>query len=104
LFNTENAPWNPLSFSDQVTDKFYQQVIDTENYNTSSTYLPDTSTVEVNQNNSNLSFYDTSDLLANNLKGKPAHLVFYTDMVQYAFTNHTVPTNTDPHFSKALFS
>ena len=28
-----DAPWNPSLFSDQVADKFYQQVIDTENYN-----------------------------------------------------------------------
>jgi hypothetical protein len=25
-----DTPWNPSSFSDQVTDKFYQQVIDNE--------------------------------------------------------------------------
>ena len=48
-------------------------------------------------------FYDPSDLLANNLKGKPvAHLVFYTDTVQNANINYPVPTNTDPHYSKAL--
>jgi hypothetical protein len=29
-----DTPWNPSSFSDQLADKFYQQVIDTENYNT----------------------------------------------------------------------
>jgi hypothetical protein len=57
-------------FSDQVADKFYQQGIDTENYNSSSTNLPDASTVKVNQNNLKLSLYDASDLLANILKGK----------------------------------
>jgi hypothetical protein len=25
-----DTPWNPSSYSDQVTDKFYQQVIDNE--------------------------------------------------------------------------
>jgi hypothetical protein len=25
-----DTPWNPSSFSDQVADKFYQQVIDNE--------------------------------------------------------------------------
>ena len=49
-----------------------------------------------------MSFYDPSDLLTNNLKGKPAHLAFYTDTLQNANFNYTVPTNTDPHFSKAL--
>ena len=28
-----DVPWNPSSFSDQMADKFYQQVIETENYN-----------------------------------------------------------------------
>jgi hypothetical protein len=49
-----------------------------------------------------LSFYDPSDILANNLKGKPAHLVFYTDTIQNANIDYTVPTNSDPHYSKAL--
>jgi hypothetical protein len=31
-----DAQCNPLSFSDQVSVKFYQQVIDIENYNVSS--------------------------------------------------------------------
>jgi hypothetical protein len=56
------APCNPSSFSDQVADKFYQQVIDTENYNASSTNIPDTSTVEFNQNNPKLFFYESSYL------------------------------------------
>jgi hypothetical protein len=102
--NQGDATFNPSSFSDQVADTFYQQIIDTENYNTSSTILPDTITVDVNHNNLNLSFYDPSDLLANNFVGKSTHLVFYTDTVQYANINHTVPTNTDPHYSKALLS
>jgi hypothetical protein len=38
-----HAPWNPLSFSDKV----YQQFIDTESYNASSTNLPDDRTVEL---------------------------------------------------------
>jgi hypothetical protein len=28
-----DVPWNPSSLSDQIADKFYQQVIETENYN-----------------------------------------------------------------------
>jgi hypothetical protein len=45
-------PWNPSSFSDKVSDKFYHKVIDAENYSASSSNIPDTITVEVNQNNS----------------------------------------------------
>jgi hypothetical protein len=40
----ENTPWNPSSFSDQVADKFNQQIIDNEqkNYlNTNSDYSSD---------------------------------------------------------------
>jgi hypothetical protein len=29
-----DTPWNPSSFFDQMADRFYQQVIDTESYNT----------------------------------------------------------------------
>jgi hypothetical protein len=36
----DDTPWNPSSFSDQMADKVYQQVIDTESYNT---YLEPTS-------------------------------------------------------------
>ena len=97
-----DEPWNPSSFSDQVTDKFHQQVIDTENYNASSNNLPDASSDEVNQSNIKLSLCDPSNLFANNLKGKPAHLAFYTDTHQNANINYTVPANTDPHYSKAL--
>jgi hypothetical protein len=69
----EDDPWNTTSFSDQVAHNFYQQVIETENYNASSANLPDTSAVNVNQNNSRLSFYDPLDLVSNNFKGKTAH-------------------------------
>jgi hypothetical protein len=32
------------------------------------------------------------------------YLVFYTDIVQYVNINHTVSTNTDPHYIKDLHS
>jgi hypothetical protein len=62
-----DAPWKLSSFSDQFANKFYQQLIDKENHNASSTNHPDTITVEVKQNNSNLSFYEPSDLFAKNV-------------------------------------
>jgi hypothetical protein len=49
---------------------------------------------------SKFSLYDPSDLLANNLKGEPAYLVFYTDTVQYTNISYTFPSNTDPQHSK----
>jgi len=97
-----DKPWNLSSFSDQVAGKFYQQVIDTENYIASSKNLLDDTTDKVNQGNLKLSFHDPSDLLANNLKAKQAHLAFYTDTVQNANINYTVPTNADPHYSNVL--
>jgi hypothetical protein len=68
------------SFSDQLADKLYQKVIDIENNNGSPTNLPDSSTVKDNQNNSNLSSYDPSDLLANNLKGTGTFIILYLNM------------------------
>jgi hypothetical protein len=34
-----DTPWNPSSFSDQVADVYYKQVIDTESYNANSMKL-----------------------------------------------------------------
>jgi hypothetical protein len=31
-----DTPWNPSTFTDQVADVFYKQVIDTESYNANS--------------------------------------------------------------------
>jgi hypothetical protein len=47
-------PWNPSSFSDQVADKFYKQVVDTES---------------CNANNLKCSPYDPSDTHKNGLNG-----------------------------------
>jgi hypothetical protein len=63
-----DAPWNPSSFSDQVANKFYQQVIDTENYNASSKYLPDTTNDKENKSYSKFSFHDHLIYLQINLE------------------------------------
>jgi hypothetical protein len=75
-------PWNPSSFSDQMADKFYQQVIEMENYNIrlgfSSKDPPVTVVDKVSQDNhQKMPFYDPADLHMNNVDGKPAHLMFY---------------------------
>jgi hypothetical protein len=55
-----DTPWNPSSFSDQSADKFYQQVIDTESYNTC---------LDPTTRSQPLSFYDPSDLQINHIQG-----------------------------------
>jgi hypothetical protein len=59
-FTQRDSTWNLSSFFDQGEHNFHQQVIDTESYIVSSTNLRGTITVEINQNKSNLFFYDPS--------------------------------------------
>jgi hypothetical protein len=42
------SPWNPSLFSDQVADKFYQQVIDDEEKNSLNTKSDNSSDIKVN--------------------------------------------------------
>ena len=100
-----DTPWNPSSFTDQMADKFYQQVIDTENYNvlSGSISLPIKVSDKIKQYDyQKLSFYDPSDSLPNDIKGKPARLVLCVDTVQKTNIDDSILVNTDPHFSKAL--
>jgi hypothetical protein len=56
-----NTPWNPLSFSDQIADKFYQQAIDDEqksSLNTKSDHSSDTKTDLVENDIPNLQKYE----------------------------------------------
>jgi hypothetical protein len=96
-----DVPWNPSSFSDQMADKFYQQVIETENYNirlgSTSKDLPVTVVDKISQHNRQMPFCDPADLHMNNVNGKPTHLVFQKTNVA-----DSVLVNIDPHFSKAL--
>ena len=88
-----------------MADKFYQQVIDTENYNilSGSIALPFKVSDKIKQYDyQKLSFYDPSDSLPNDIKGKPARLAFYVDTVQKTNVDDSILVNTDPHFSKAL--
>jgi hypothetical protein len=73
----------PSSFSDQVADKFYQQVIEAENHN-----------VINKESHLKLSFFDPSDLNTNHLKAKPENLVFNAETVQEYMVNDIVPTST----------
>jgi hypothetical protein len=66
-----DTPWNPSSFSDQVADKFYQQVIDNErknSLNTKSDYSSDIQIDLVEQDIPKLSYFDPSDAHDTNVK------------------------------------
>ena len=67
-----DAPWNPSSFSDQVADKFYQQVMDTENYNATLNDTMQPTNDALNKVTQTMSFFDPSDSFKSTLKGKPA--------------------------------
>jgi hypothetical protein len=88
-----DTPWNPSSFTDQMADKFYQQVIDTESYNTCLDAINRCQT---------LSFYDPSDSQFDDIPGQPAHLVFHADTVQKTNIDNSLLVNADLHYSKAL--
>jgi hypothetical protein len=88
-----DTPWNPSSFSDQMADKFYQQVIDTESYN---------NCLDPTTRSQTLSFYDPSDSQMDDIPGQPAYLVFHADMVQNTNIDDSILVNADPHYSKAL--
>jgi hypothetical protein len=67
-----DTPWNPSSFSDQVADRFYQQVIDNEqkiSLNTKSDYSSDIKVDLVEQDIPKLSYFDPSVVHNTNVKG-----------------------------------
>jgi hypothetical protein len=100
-----DTPWNPSSFSDQVADKLYQQVIDNEQKNTLNTksdYSSDIKNDLVEQDIPKLSYFDPSDAHDTNFKGKYANLVFHLDSVVMKNINDLNQFNKDSFYSKAL--
>jgi hypothetical protein len=100
-----DTPWNPSSFSDQVADKFYQQVIDNEqknSLNTKSDYSCDIKVYLVEQDIPKLSYFDPSDAHDTNVKGKYANLVFHFDTVVMKDANDLNQLDKDSFYSKAL--
>jgi hypothetical protein len=78
-----DTPWNPSSFSDQVVDKFYQQVIDNEQSNSLNTKSDNSSDIKVDlleQDIRKLSYFDPS-AHDTNVKGKHANLVFHLETI-----------------------
>jgi hypothetical protein len=76
-----------------MAGKFYQQVIDTESYNTCQ---------DPTSRSQTLSFYDPSDSQIDDILGKPVYLVFHADTVQKTNIDNSILVNADPHCSKAL--
>jgi hypothetical protein len=100
-----DTPWNPLSFSDQVADKIYQQVINNEqknSLNTKSGYSFDNNVDLVEQGIPKLSYFDPSDAHDTNVKGKYASLVFHLDTVVMKNANDINQLCKDSFYSKAL--
>jgi hypothetical protein len=93
-----DTPWNPSSFSDQVADKFYQQVIDNEQNNSLNTKSDYSSDFQVNldeQDIPKLSYFDLSDVHDTNVKGRYANLVFYLDNIFMKNANDINELNKD---------
>jgi hypothetical protein len=103
----DNTPWNPSSFSDQVADKFYQQVIVIDNeqknsLNTKSDHSSDIKVDIVEQDIPQLSYFDPSDAHDTNVKGQHANLVFHLDTFVMNNTNVINQLNKDSFHRKDL--
>jgi hypothetical protein len=93
-----DTPWNPSSFSDQVADRFYQQVIDNEqknSLNTKSDFYFDIKVDLVELDIPKLSYFDPSDAHNTNVKGKYANLVFHLDTIVMKDANDLNQLNKD---------
>jgi hypothetical protein len=98
-------PWNPSSFSDQVADKFYQQVIDNEqknSLNTKSDHSSDNKVDFVEQDIPKLSYFDSSDAHDTNVKEKHANLVFHLDIIVMKNDDDINQLFKDSFYIKAL--
>jgi hypothetical protein len=100
-----DTPWNPSSFSDQVADKFYQQVIDNEQKNSLNTKSDHSSDIKVDlvqQDIPKLSYFDPSDAHDTNVKVEYANLVFHFDSLVMENANDLDQLNNDYLYIKAL--
>jgi hypothetical protein len=100
-----DTPWNPSSFSNQVAEKFYQQVIDNEqkkSLNTKSGHSSDINVYLVEQGIPKLSYFDPSDAHDTNVKGKHANLVFHYDNIVMKNVNDINQLDKDSFYNKAL--
>jgi hypothetical protein len=89
---------NPSSFSDQVADMFYKQVIDNEQKNSLNTKSDHSCEIKVDlaeQDIPKLSYFDPSDAHDTNVKGKYANLVFHLDTIMMKDANDLNQLNKD---------
>jgi hypothetical protein len=100
-----DTPWNPSSFSDQVADRSYQQVIDNEQKKSLNTKYDHSSGIKVDlveQDIPKLSYLDPSGAHDTNVKGKHANLVFHLDTIVMKNSSDINQLNKDSFYSKAL--
>jgi hypothetical protein len=103
-----DSPWNPSSFSDQVADTFYQQVIDNEQKSTLNTKSYHSSNINIDlaeQDIPKLSYFDPFDPYDahdTNVKGKHENLVFDLDTLVMKNYNDINQSNKDSFYSKDL--
>jgi hypothetical protein len=98
-----DTPWNPSSFSDQVADRFYQQVIDNErknSLNTKSDHSCNSKIDLVEQDIPKLLHFDRTDAHDTNVKGKYANLVIHLDTIVMKDSNDIHQLNKDSFYSK----
>jgi hypothetical protein len=99
------TPWNPSSFSDQVSEKFYQHVIDHEQkniLNSKSDFSSDIDFGLVEQDIPKLLYFDLSDARDTEVKGKYAYLVFHLDAIVMKNANDINQLNKFSLYIKAL--
>jgi hypothetical protein len=90
------------SFSDQVADKFYQQVIDNgqkNSLNTKSDYFSDDKVELVEQDIPKMSYFDPSDAHDTIDNGSHANLVFHLDTIVMKNANDVNQLNKDSFYS-----
>jgi hypothetical protein len=100
-----DTPWNPSSFSDQVTDKFYHHVIDNEQKNSLNTKSDNSSDIKVElveQGIPKPSYFDPSNANDTNIKIKYANIVFHLDTFVMKNANDINQLNKDSFYSNIL--
>ena len=91
-----DTPWKLSSFSDQVADKFYQQIHDNKEKTSSNTTSDVSSNIKIEsirQVIPKLSYFDPYDTHQESGKGKLANLVLHTDTGNMTEINDIVHAN-----------
>ena len=91
-----DTPWKPSSFSEQVADKYYQQIHDNEEKNSLNTTSDVSSNIKIEsirQVIPKLSYFDPYDTHQESGKGKLANLVLHTDTGNMTEINDIVHAN-----------